>query len=106
MKKSLTQDLSWQVLFLLGVIGIILGRLLGDALGAVLGVLGDIFFLLGVVDFVVLKRKQTKDSAISTQEPEDKHTPMLFAIGMVLLLILMSDILWRGAQRTLYAGPY
>jgi Ca2+/Na+ antiporter len=64
MKKNLSQDLSWQVLFLLGVMGIIIGRLVNgidEIFGAVLGITGVIIFALGVINFLTethTKRKR------------------------------------------------
>ena len=59
------KNLSWKFLLSLGVIGIVMGRLmLNSVLGEIIGVFGDIMFLLGVVNLVsalIKKRKASKN---------------------------------------------
>lgn len=62
MKKSL----SWQVLLLLGVIVIIIGRTIGGVIGQIINVLGDILFLLGVVNMIstMLKKRKAENNSL------------------------------------------
>jgi len=56
------KNLSWQVLLLLGVIGIIISRILDGVVFQAIGVLGDILFVLGVINMIRGMIKRNKES--------------------------------------------
>jgi len=86
MKKKLSQEISWQILFLLGVIGIILGRLVGDVFGAALGITGDIFFALGVVNFLEMLWKREREEKVSVSRRGGSLGESLGWLGIIGIL--------------------
>lgn len=65
-------NISWQVLILIGLVGALIGYFIGGVIGSAIGVFGDICFLIGVANMVVAWTKNRKIKNINQEVAFEK----------------------------------
>jgi hypothetical protein len=82
------KNISWQVLILLGVVGIVISRVASGVIIDSIGVLGDLLFLLGVVNLISALVKRKKNTNVADPTMKKFMGSNHFFDGILVLMII------------------